>query len=420
MVKSEREDVYRLATLSVGDVVAYLKGLLGSDDLLGDLWVRGEVSNVSRSPVGHTYFTLKDGEGQLRCVIFRGQGAYGARDLVNGVSALVHGRVSLYEAQGTLQFYGDVVQVEGVGSLYEQFEQLKARLSAEGLFDDERKKPLPLYPRRIGVATSATAAAFQDVQRVLAQRFPSAEVVLSPTLVQGDGAPPQIAAALARLDALEGEHRVDVVLVVRGGGSLEELWAFNSEIVARAMAACTLPIITGVGHEPDVTIADYVADLRMPTPSMAASAAVPDVRECRDSVAARRADLEDEMRAALASARFDLGAATRTLSLLTPAATIRTQRRRVDDLSTELQRSVSRRLVQQRAALDGAAATLSLLNPLTTLQRGYAIVTNPWGEAVSDAAHVTPGEVLRVRVATGNFTVAVLDAPAPHTPDGPP
>lgn len=419
MVKSDRDDLYRLATLQVGDVVAYLKGLLGSDDLLGDLWVRGEVSNVSRSPVGHTYFTLKDDEGQLPCVIFRGQGAFGARDLENGVSALVHGRVSFYEARGTLQFYGDVVQVEGVGSLYQQFEQLKARLSAEGLFDDERKKPAPLYPRRIGVATSAGAAAFQDVRRVLAERFPAVEVVLSPTLVQGDAAPPQIAEALARLDALEGEQRVDVVLVVRGGGSLEELWPFNTETVARAIAACTVPIITGVGHEPDVTIADYVADLRMPTPSMAASAAVPDARECRDSVAARRADLDDEIRAVLARARFDLNAATRTFSLLSPAATIRSRRSRVDDLSSELQRSVQRRLSQQRTALNGASTTLSLLNPLTTLQRGYAIVSNPWGEAVVDAAHVTPGEVLRVRVAQGEFTVAVLDAPPPRTPDIP-
>src|SRR5579885_49005 len=248
--------------LRVGEVTTYLKALLGSDDVLGDLWVRGEVSNLSRSAAGHTYFTLKDEAGQLRFVMFRGSG-FGTHDLDHGAGVLVHGHVGLYEAQGSVQLYADFVQAEGVGSLHQQFEDLKARLADEGLFDDERKRPLPPFPRRIGVVTSPQAAAFQDVLKVLAARFPAVEVVLSPCLVQGDGAPAQIVAALERLNDLDG---IDVILVVRGGGSLEELWAFNDEQVARAIGACTRPVVSGVGHETDFTIADLVADVRMPTP----------------------------------------------------------------------------------------------------------------------------------------------------------
>jgi len=405
--------------LSVGDVTTYLKALLGSDDLLGDLWVRGEVSNLSRSAAGHTYFTLKDAEGQLRCVMFRGHGGYssGARDLRQGSSALAHGHVSLYETQGSVQLYADYVQGEGVGSLHQRFEDLKARLKDEGLFDEERKRPIPPFPRRIGVVTSPGAAALQDVLRVLTTRFPAAEVVLSPCLVQGDVAPPQIAAALRRVDGYDG---VEVVLVVRGGGSLEDLWAYNTETVARAIAACATPVVTGVGHEPDVTIADYVADLRMPTPSTAAAAVVPDWQECAAAVSALRDDLRECMAGAVADARRDLREATRTLALLNPLVTVRTRRQQTDDLQTALRERMARLLQRRREALRGADARLALLDPLATLERGYAIVTNPWGEVVSDAGHVTPGETLRVRVRGGSFDVAVLDStrkqPSPPDP----
>lgn len=393
--------------LPVGEVTAYLKALLGSDDLLSDLWVRGEVSNLSRSAAGHTYFTLKDDAGQLRCVLFRGHG-YGARDLEQGSGALVHGHVSLYEAQGSVQLYADFVQAEGVGSLHQRFEELKARLAEEGLFDEERKRPIPIFPRRIGVVTSPQAAALQDVLRVLAARFPAIEVVLAPTLVQGDGAPPGIAAALARLGACAGgDDAVDTVLVVRGGGSIEELWAFNTEGVARAIAACPIPVISGVGHETDVTIADLVADLRMPTPSAAAAAVVPDRRECLENVAALRAALRDEMDDLLLSARRDVLAARRTLGALSPLVAIRTRRQQVDDAATTLQRGMSHLLDLRRAALDASAGRLALLSPLATLERGYAIVTDPRGEVVSEMARVTPGERLRVRVRDGAFEVHV-------------
>jgi len=393
------------SVLQVGEVTTYLKALLGSDDLLSDLWVRGEVSNLSRSSAGHTYFTLKDEAGQLRCVLFRGHG-FGARDLDHGVDVLAHGHISLYETQGSVQLYVDFVQPEGRGSLHQRFEELKEQLAAEGLFDEERKRPLPLFPRRIGVVTSPQAAALQDVLRVLAARYPLAEVVLSPCLVQGDGAPPQIAAALERLN---GRGEVDVVLVVRGGGSLEELWAFNTAEVARAIAACDAPVVAGVGHETDVTIADLVADLRAPTPSAAAAAIVPDWRECAANVAALREGLRQDMDERLLDARHALNGSTRTLSLLSPLTTLRNRRQQVDDTLTALHGSMDHLLAFRQATLNAKHTQLALLNPLATLERGYAIITNAWGEAVDDPAHVTPGELLHVRVGRGSFEVCVTD-----------
>lgn len=389
--------------LRVGEVIAYLKALLGSDELLGDLWVRGEISNLSRSTAGHTYFTLKDPAGQLRCVMFRGNG-FGARGVENGTEVLVHGYVSLYEAQGNVQLYADFMQAEGVGSLHQQFEDLKARLAGESLFTQERKRSLPRFPRRIGVVTSPQAAAWQDVQRVLMARFPAIEVILSPCLVQGESAPPQIVAALQRLDGLPG---VDVILIVRGGGSLEELWAFNDEGVARAIAACGTPVVSGVGHETDLTIADLVADLRMPTPSAAAAAVVPDWRECAADVEGLRAALREQMTGRLQASRRGVAGSMRALSLLSPLSAIRSYRQQVDDTAGALHAAIAHRLDLRRARVEASAGQLALLNPRATLERGYAIVTNLWGEVVRDAAQVTPGELLRVHVYQGEFEVTV-------------
>src|SRR5437763_13106459 len=389
--------------LHVGDVVTYLKALLDSDTVLGDLWVRGEVSNLSRSTAGHTYFTLKDEAGQLRCVMFRGS-SLGASDLEQGTRALVHGRVSLYEVQGTLQLYADFVQAEGVGSLHQRFEELKVRLAAEGLFDEERKRPLPPFPRRIGVVTSPRAAALQDVLRVLAARFPAVEVVLAPCLVQGEGAPAQIVAAIGRLD---GARDVDVILVVRGGGALEELWAFNDEDVARAIASCGTPVVTGVGHETDFTIADLVADVPMPTPSAAAAAVVPDWRDCAADGEAMRLALRDRLVDLLASARRRVGDAQHALAPLGPVGRVRSYRQQVDDTVSALQAEMLHGLGQRCARVDASLGQLAVLNPHAILQRGYAIVTNLWGEVVRDAAQVTPGQLLDVHVHSGAFGVTV-------------
>jgi exodeoxyribonuclease VII large subunit len=330
------------------------------------------------------------------------------------VGVLVHGHVSLYEATGNVQLYADFVQAEGVGSLHQRFEDLKVRLAADGLFDEERKRQLPMFPRRIGVATSPNAAALQDVLRVLMARFPAVEVVLSPTLVQGDGAPPQIVAALQRLDGLDG---VDVILLVRGGGSLEELWAFNDEGVARAIAACTTPVVSGVGHETDFTIADLVADVRMPTPSAAAAAVVPDWRECAAGVESLRIALREHIDDVISADRRNVADAARTLALLSPLRAIQSQRQGVDDVLSSLETTMAHLLGLKRTRMEASLNQLALLNPHATLERGYAVVTNLWNEVIRDPAQVTPGELLHVRVDQGKFTVSVQPSVGPLLAD---
>ncbi|MEL7236277.1 MAG: exodeoxyribonuclease VII large subunit, partial [Chloroflexota bacterium] len=258
----------------IAEITAHIRYLLETDTVLQDVWVQGEVSNMKRAASGHWYFTLKDSASQLRCVMWRSDAS---RQLVvpeNGDSIIVHGRVSVYDQRGDYQLYADFIRAAGVGDLYAQFEQLKMKLDAEGLFAAEHKKPLPVFPLRIGVVTSPDAAGYQDVLDVLRRRFPLADVTLSPTLVQGAEAPPLIADAIHRLDA---SGKVDVILVVRGGGSIEDLWAFNDEQVARAAFEAVTPLVSGVGHETDFTIIDFVADQRAPTPSAAAELVSPDV-----------------------------------------------------------------------------------------------------------------------------------------------
>jgi exodeoxyribonuclease VII large subunit len=265
---------------------------------------------------------------------------------------------------------------------------------------------LPPFPRRIGVVTSTSAAALQDVLRVLEARFPAVEVVLSPTLVQGESAPPQIVAALGRLERLEG---IDVILVVRGGGSLEELWAFNDEDVARAISTCGTPVVSGVGHETDVTICDLVADVRMPTPSAAAAAVVPDWRECSAAVEGLRAALREHVDEMLGDNRRNVATAQRTLMLLNPSRALQNRRQEVDDALASLQSTMAHLLSLKRARAEAGASRLEALSPRATLERGYAVVTNLWNEVIRDPAQVTPGELLHVRVHQGQFTVAAVD-----------
>jgi Exodeoxyribonuclease VII large subunit (EC 3.1.11.6) len=265
-----------------------------------DVWVEGEVSNFRQVASGHCYFTLKDAGAELRCVMWRDR-ARGMRALPNnGDSVLAHGRVGVYEQRGDLQLYVDALEPLGLGWLYQEYERLKARLEAEGLFAAERKRPLPRFPRRIGVVTSPDAAALRDILNILSRRYPLAEVVLAPTLVQGEEAPPQIIAALRALNARED---IDVILLARGGGSLEELWAFNDERVARAVAASRIPVVCGVGHETDFSLADFAADRRAPTPSAAAELATPDRAELAQQVRTLRARLVRALEADLARRR---------------------------------------------------------------------------------------------------------------------
>jgi len=389
----------------VSQITSYIKELFDSDYALQDLWLEGEVSNYSRAASGHVYFTLKDEEAQIRCVMWRSQVAHWAYLPQNGEAIIAHGRISIYEAGGLYQLYVDNIQPAGAGLLYLQFEALRERLAAEGLFDAERKRPLPTFPRRLGVVTSPTAAALRDIVNVLRRRYPLVEVVLSPTLVQGDEAPSQIVAAIQALN----EHvDVDAIIVARGGGSLEDLWAFNDERVARAIYASQAPVVTGVGHETDLTIADFVADVRAPTPSAAAEVAVPDQQELRWAVESWRGQLAQFMRVRIEEGRRALQYQEQVLRRLSPQTQIDSCRQRVDDLMRSALAALKHRLALARERLRTLDSQLQTLSPLATLERGYAITRHlGTGKVVRSVTQVVAGDRLEVRVSDGQFESTV-------------
>jgi exodeoxyribonuclease VII large subunit len=391
---------------TVGEVVRYLGDILAEDLVLNGLWVRGEVSNLSLSSAGHTYFTLKDTVGQLRCVWFRNNGARKkAVGLKHGDHVLAHGRVGIYEAHGNVQLYVDVVQHDGIGPLHQRFEQLCERLQEEGLFAPERKRPVPALPRRIGVVTSPQAAAFQDICRVLQSRFPAVEVVLSPSLVQGEEAPAQLVAALERLTKIPN---IDVIVLARGGGSLEDLWAFNDERLARAIVASPIPVVTGVGHETDSTIADFAADLRAPTPSAAAAAVVPDYRELQAQVTALAEQLHEEIDTRLDNLRAGLRATVADLHTWSPLRSINQRRQRIDDLLRVGHDHLTHHVQLRAERLHGEERGLVLLNPLRTLDRGFALVLRESGTIARDGADLGYGEALSIRFRDGDVAAVVM------------
>ena len=387
---------------SVSDLTRYIREMLETDYRLQDVWVQGEVSNLSRPGSGHVYFSLKDAGAQIRCVIWRSAAQLMTVALREGEAIVAHGRVSVYEQQGNYQLYVDAVQsAGGIGDLYRQFELLKAKLQAEGLFDAERKRPLPELPRRIGIVTSPTGAAIRDMLNVISRRWPLLEVILAPTQVQGDDAPPQIVAALRRLYA---RRDLDAIIVARGGGSIEDLWAFNDERVARAIVAAPVPVVCGVGHETDFTIADFVADVRAPTPSAAAELVTPSRDDTLLTVDAYAARLKERLQDRLDAARSSLTMHTRALQHLSPQTRLATIRERLSDLSGSLATALLHTVELWRERVDGQAARLSALGPLAVLERGYAIVTlTKTGAIVRSVKQVKSGDRLNVRVTDGEF-----------------
>ena len=393
---------------SVSGVTAYIKSRLESDLTLRDLWLEGEISNWRKAPSGHLYFTLKDPDASIRCVMWRSTvPRLSYLPAGDGEAVLAHGHVSVYEQSGQYQFYVDELEPVGLGALHAQFEQLKARLAQEGLFDEARKRPPPTFPRRIGVVTSPVGAALRDVLNVLRRRYPLAEVILSPTQVQGEDAPPQIVSALGALSHLEG---VDVIILARGGGSLEDLWAFNDERVARAVVASPIPVVCGVGHETDFTIADFVADLRAPTPSAAAELVTPDQDELARHLRLVVAQLVSGAGEAIAERRRLLAGEVRALQRLSPQTWIDQRRQRVDDLSHVAQTDIAHQLSLGRERLSGLSSRLSALNPEATLARGYAIIRHEGDtRVVSRVGQVSPGDRLSVRVSDGEFKSVVQE-----------
>jgi exodeoxyribonuclease VII large subunit len=394
-----------MKTWTVGTLTRYIQELLEADPQLGDVWLSGELSNVSHSSAGHLYFTLKDATAAIRCVMWRSAVEQVTWAPAQGTAALAHGRISVYSVQGNYQLVVDQLQPIGLGDLYNQFERLREQLKAEGLFDDARKRLLPAFPKLLGIVTSPQAAALRDVLNVIGRRYPLVRIRLAPTLVQGTTAPPQIVAALQAVDA---DDEVDAILLVRGGGSLEELWAFNDEQVARAIAACRHPVVCGVGHETDFTIADFVADVRAPTPSAAAELAVPDQAELRQRVGLRARQIEQALRRRLSLARQATDQQRRALQRLSPQTQIEARRQQVDDLSQRAGRSLGHALALYHSQLAGLQARLAALSPLAVLERGYAIVRQQdTGAIVRQVEQVAPGDRLSVRVQDGEFGATV-------------
>ncbi|GBD11998.1 Exodeoxyribonuclease 7 large subunit [bacterium HR23] len=380
---------------TVSQVTRYLRDSLERDTLLTDLWVQGEVSNCRRYPTGHTYFTLKDASACLRCVAFHR--TPGNALLEDGQEVLVQGRISFYEPRGEVNLYVAVVQPVGTGALALEFARLKARLEAEGLF--ARKRPLPPFPRRIGVATSPVGAVWHDIQTTIRRRYPLVELVLAPCQVQGDGAADSIVEAL---EVLGQEPGIDLVILARGGGSLEELWPFNEERVARAIFRCPVPVITGIGHETDTTIADLVADLRAPTPTAAAQQAVPDRTDLLHRVDALLQKADAFWHRQWARHAQALEGLERRLRHCAPNT--HTPRQQVDKLLSQAQRAVQRLLGERRRMLASMEARLEALNPQRVLERGYAVVTRQGNsQPITHPRQVATGDALTVRVAGGTF-----------------
>ncbi len=387
--------------LTVSQLNTYLREMLDADEIVQDLWVEGEISNLSRPSSGHWYFTLKEGESQIRAVSWKSYVARIPELPANGDAVLAHGRVSFYEAGGQLQIYVDMIRPAGVGLLHMRFEELKARLEVEGLFDPSRKREPPLLPRRIGVVTSPTGAALRDILNVLGRRYPLAEVVLAGCQVQGAGAAETIVEALYALY----DQDVDVIIVARGGGSIEDLWPFNEEIVARAVFASPVPLISGVGHETDTTMIDYVADLRAATPSAAAELVAPDIDELAGAIALLNGQLALAMQQHIERSRADLASQGRRLAQRAPAARIVRDRQTLDELLRRASAQLVHQVELRRARLEGAQAQLAALSPLATLDRGYAIVrrTPAMVQVLTDPDQADPGEAIEVALRGGSF-----------------
>jgi len=391
---------------SVTDLTAYIRAILESNENLANVWVSGEISNLSRPSSGHIYFTLKDASASLRCVIWREQARHLSAALRDGMAVEAHGAISVYEQGGQYQLYVDGLRAAGEGLLYQEFLRLQAKLEAEGLFDEERKRPLPRLPKVIGVVTSATGAAFQDILNTLRVRCPLVEVVLSPVPVQGEAAPALIAAAV---EALNYSVNPDVIIIGRGGGSLEDLWAFNDERVVRAVAASKAPVISGVGHETDFTLTDFAADLRAPTPTGAAVLAVPDIADLNTELRSFSLQLSLLAESGIDEKRYELSENAHRLESLSPRWQVRQGMQRLDDLSLRLATGIKTNLRTEMARLVFIGGRLAVLDPQNVLRRGYALVRDASGALVASILKVKLGQTVNVLLQDGSFDTSVKE-----------
>jgi exodeoxyribonuclease VII large subunit len=389
---------------TVSQLTAYLQQLIADEEALRDLWVLGEVSNATRATSGHFYFTLKDASASLRCVMWRQQVSYQLFLPKNGDLIIAHGYLDIYPPNGTYQLYADNLIGVGAGVLYQEFLYRKAKLEKEGLFDTQRKKPIPTFPRKIGIVTSLKAAALQDILNTLRRRFPLAEVVIAPASVQGDEAVPTLINALKLLDQ---EIKPDVILLARGGGSMEDLWAFNDETLVRTIAALETPVVTGIGHETDFTLADFVSDLRAPTPTAAAEMVTPNLSDIQVSLQNLSQRLQNAISNRLSTQRDRLYQLTHRLSLSSPINRVNIARQRLDEWSRHLELHLTHNIQQKHSKLELLAHRLASLNPSIILERGYALLIKPDGEIVRTVAQVQVGDSLQARLKDGEFDARV-------------
>ena len=394
-----------VAVHSVSEVNRYIKELLAREPVLSGMQVRGEISNYKQYPSGHCYFTLKDASSALKCVMFRSRAQYLRFKPENGMQVVAGGSLSVYERDGVYQLYVDSLMPEGTGDLAVAFEQLKKKLSAEGLFAEERKRLLPAFPQKIGVVTSSAGAVLRDIYRVSKRRWPAVQLVLYPVQVQGTEAAGQIARGI---EFFSRTYPVDVIIAGRGGGSMEDLWAFNEEVVVRAIAAAQVPLISAVGHETDYTLADFAADVRAATPSQAAELAVPDRAEVRRQVLALKAQLTRQMQKEIADRRWRLENLLASRALRNPQQLLSEKRQRLDYLLENLQAQLSLGLQGKKHRLDILLNRLAAINPTAVLRRGFALAVK--GDKIVSSVHdVALDDELMLTLADGTLKVRTLD-----------
>ena len=386
---------------TVSKLTYYIRRLLEENEVLQDVWVQGEISNLSRPASGHVYFTLKDASAALRCVMWKTSAVRLGIPLQDGKAVEVHGKIGVYEVSGQYQLYADQIRPVGEGALYQEFMRLKAMLEAEGLFAPERKRPIPMFPQKIGIVTSATGAALRDMLNTLRRRLPLVEVILAPSPVQGVEAPPALVKAIQVLNY----QLSDVILLARGGGSIEDLWAFNDERVVRAVAMSTVPVICGVGHETDFTLCDFAADLRAPTPTAAAELATQitmiDLRAALQNYKTRILSATLKL---LAEQKTSISSLVSQLRYVSPQRRIQSERQRVDELGRRMHSSLFHHIQLESAHIRGMQRRLEALNPMAVLARGYAVVTRKDdGSVVSRVAQAS--DEMNVRVSDGEFEV---------------
>lgn len=387
-----------IPAFTVTDLNRYIKTLIASDEVLSSVVLRGEISNFKAHTSGHLYFTLKDEGAEISAVMFRADAARLAFRPMSGMSVLVYGNVDVYEKSGRVQIYARTMMADGAGAMAQAYERLKRKLEGEGLFAEERKKPLPAFPERIGVITAPTGAAIRDILNITGRRYPQAKILIYPSLVQGPDAPAMLLSGVEYFNATDA---CDVIILGRGGGSIEDLWAFNDEALVRGVAASSIPIISAVGHETDFTLCDFAADRRAPTPSAAAELAVPDRAVLLGKTNEMASVLLRTMEKRLGLAKLTLDTRKQTLTLLSPEGKLEKNRKELTYLSEGMERAVAAILSREGARLSSAIEQLDALNPLAILQRGYSAVRNEQGRMIGSVAELAVGQTVEVMMRDG-------------------